>query len=118
MNAVFRNNYFYGSYPTHSLFFIFSCIFSYFIYDNTFRLQASGSLVENNYFESAAFGMQVTFDQTWLEGSLGLHNIFIFNLFFSLFYTYFSFDDQYIFPSLIMFSNALKVVLIKISVFL
>jgi len=61
MGAIVRNNYFHDS------------------YDNSMRLQASNTLVENNIFERASWGISVVFDQNWLEGSLGLHNIAILN---------------------------------------
>jgi len=59
MNTLVRNNYFHDS------------------YDNCMRLQASNTIVTNNTFEYASSGMQVVFDQPWLEGSLGLSNITI-----------------------------------------
>jgi hypothetical protein len=57
MGAVIRDSYFHDSY----------C--------NTMRLQASNTLIVNNTFEHAALGFNIVFDQAWLEGSLGLHNI-------------------------------------------
>jgi len=59
--AVVQNNYFHDS------------------YDNSMRLQASFTLIESNIFERASAGISVVFDQFWLEGSLGLHNISIVN---------------------------------------
>jgi hypothetical protein len=48
------------------------------------RLQASFTIVENNIFERASWGISVVFDQNWLEGSLGLHSIFFLILFISI----------------------------------
>jgi len=55
--------------------------FNYFhdSYDNSMRLQASFTVIESNIFERASAGISVVFDQNWLEGSLGLHNISILN---------------------------------------
>jgi len=65
--ALVRNNYFHDS------------------YDNCMRLQSSNTMVANNTFEHASSGIQVVFDQPWLEGSLGLNNITIeFNKFVSV----------------------------------
>jgi hypothetical protein len=61
IGGMIRNNYFHDS------------------YDNTMRLQASSTVVENNVFLRASWGVSIVFDQPWLEGSLGLHNISVLN---------------------------------------
>jgi len=67
VSAVVRNNYFHNS------------------YDNCMRLQASNTVIFNNTFEYASAGVQVGFDQGFLEGSLGLNNISItYNTFISV----------------------------------
>jgi hypothetical protein len=59
MGTVIRDSYFHNSY----------C--------NTMRLQASNTIIFNNTFEHAALGFNIVFDQPWLEGSLGIHNVSI-----------------------------------------
>jgi hypothetical protein len=44
-------------------------------YDNTMRLQASHTLIEDTLFDGAGAGVGVVFDAGFLEGTLGIHNV-------------------------------------------
>lgn len=57
--AIIRNNRFFDS------------------YDNSMRLQASNVIVENNTFKNSQSGINVQFDEAWLEGSLDISNVSI-----------------------------------------
>jgi len=43
------------------------------------RIHSSNTLVDSNIFERASEGVHLEFDQSFLEGSLGIYNITISN---------------------------------------
>ena len=48
-------------------------------YDSCFRMQSSGTIVSNTQFIRQSYGISITFDEGWLEGSTDIANVGIIN---------------------------------------